>query len=33
MSAKIMVVDDSALSRRTMRRILETAGHSVVEAD
>ena len=33
MSAKILVVDDSALSRRTMRRILETAGHSVVEAD
>jgi len=27
-----MVVDDSALSRRTMRRILETAGYSVVEA-
>ena len=33
MSAKILVVDDSALSRRTMRRILETAGHAVVEAD
>ena len=33
MSAKIMVVDDSALSRRTMRRILEGAGHNVVEAD
>ena len=33
MSAKIMVVDDSAMSRRTMRRILEGAGHSVVEAD
>lgn len=33
MSAKIMVVDDSALSRRTMRRILEAAGHTVVEAD
>jgi two-component system chemotaxis response regulator CheY len=27
-----MIVDDSALSRRTMRRILETAGYSVVEA-
>jgi two-component system chemotaxis response regulator CheY len=27
------VVDDSALSRRTLRRILETAGYSVVEAD
>lgn len=33
MSKKIMVVDDSAMSRRTLRRILETAGHSVVEAD
>jgi two-component system chemotaxis response regulator CheY len=33
MSGKILVVDDSALSRRTMRRILETAGYSVVEAD
>ena len=33
MSKKIMVVDDSALSRRTLRRILETAGYSVVEAE
>jgi two-component system, chemotaxis family, chemotaxis protein CheY len=33
MSEKILVVDDSALSRRTMRRILETAGYSVVEAE
>lgn len=33
MSAKILVIDDSALSRRTMRRILETAGFNVVEAD
>jgi two-component system chemotaxis response regulator CheY len=32
MSAKILVVDDSALSRRTLRRILEEAGYSVVEA-
>jgi two-component system, chemotaxis family, chemotaxis protein CheY len=32
LSAKIMVVDDSALSRRTMRRVLETAGYDVVEA-
>ena len=33
MSGKILVVDDSALSRRTLRRILETAGYSVVEAE
>src|SRR5678809_1302627 len=33
MSEKILIVDDSALSRRTMRRILETAGYEVVEAD
>ena len=33
MSAKIMVVDDSAMSRRTLRRILESAGYKVVEAD
>jgi two-component system chemotaxis response regulator CheY len=32
MSRKIMVVDDSALSRRTLRRILEGAGYLVVEA-
>jgi len=30
---KILVVDDSALSRRTLRRILESAGYSVVEAE
>jgi len=33
MSPKILIVDDSSLSRRTMRRILETAGYEVVEAD
>ncbi|HWT03099.1 MAG TPA: response regulator [Pyrinomonadaceae bacterium] len=33
MSAKILVIDDSALSRRTLRRVLETAGYDVVEAD
>ena len=33
MSKKIMVVDDSAMSRRTLRRILEGAGYSVVEAE
>jgi two-component system chemotaxis response regulator CheY len=31
-TAKILVIDDSALSRRTMRRILETASFNVVEA-
>jgi two-component system chemotaxis response regulator CheY len=30
---KILIVDDSSLSRRTMRRILETAGYEVVEAE
>ena len=30
--AKILVVDDSAMSRRTMRKILEPAGHEVSEA-
>jgi two-component system chemotaxis response regulator CheY len=33
MSEKILVIDDSAMSRRTMRRILENAGYEVVEAD
>ncbi len=33
MTQKILIVDDSALSRRTLRRILESAGHEVVEAD
>jgi two-component system chemotaxis response regulator CheY len=33
MSGKILIVDDSALSRRTMRRILEPAGYEVVEAN
>ncbi len=30
--AKILVVDDSSLSRRILRRILEPAGHEVIEA-
>jgi len=30
---KILIVDDSALSRRTLRRILEPSGYEVVEAD
>lgn len=33
MSLKVLIVDDSALSRRTLRRILEPAGYEVVEAD
>lgn len=33
MTPKILIVDDSALSRRTLRRILETAGYEVVEAE
>lgn len=33
MSLKILIVDDSALSRRTLRRILETAGYEVAEAE
>lgn len=33
MSARVLVVDDSALARRSSRRILENAGYEVVEAD
>ena len=33
MTQKILIVDDSALSRRTLRRILEPAGYAVVEAE
>jgi two-component system chemotaxis response regulator CheY len=33
MNPKILIVDDSALSRRTLRRILEPAGYEVVEAN
>jgi len=33
MMAKILVVDDSGMSRRTLRKILEPAGHQVSEAD
>jgi two-component system, chemotaxis family, chemotaxis protein CheY len=31
--AKILVVDDSGMSRRTLRKILEPDGHEVVEAE
>ncbi len=31
--AKILIVDDSGLSRRILRRILSSAGHEVVEAE
>ena len=33
MSDKILVVDDSGMSRRVLRRILESEGYSVVEAE
>ena len=33
MTAKILLVDDSALARRSMRAILEPAGYEVVEAE
>ena len=32
MSAKILIVDDSSLSRRTLRQLLEGLGHQVTEA-
>ncbi len=33
MSAKVLLVDDSGLARRSTRRILEGAGYTVVEAE
>ena len=33
MSIRVLLVDDSSLARRSTRRILEAAGHDVVEAD
>jgi len=33
MNAKVLIVDDSALTRRTLRQILETAGYEVLEAE
>ena len=31
--ATILVVDDSGMSRRALRKILESAGHQVIEAE
>ena len=33
MNAKVLIVDDSALTRRSLRQILETVGCKVVEAE
>jgi two-component system, chemotaxis family, chemotaxis protein CheY len=33
MNAKVLIVDDSALTRRSLRQILESAGCAVVEAE
>src|SRR5215203_100986 len=33
MNKKILIVDDSSMSRRMLRRIVESAGYEVVEAD
>jgi two-component system chemotaxis response regulator CheY len=33
MSGKVMVVDDSAMSRRSLKRILESVNYEVIEAD
>ena len=33
MTAKVLIVDDSALTRRSLRQILETADYHVVEAE
>jgi len=33
MTTRVLIVDDSALSRRSLRQILETAGCEVVEAE
>jgi two-component system, chemotaxis family, chemotaxis protein CheY len=31
--AKVLIVDDSAMSRRILRQMLESGGHDVVEAE
>jgi two-component system, chemotaxis family, chemotaxis protein CheY len=33
MMAKILVVDDSGMSRKTLRKILEPKGHQIIEAE
>jgi two-component system, chemotaxis family, chemotaxis protein CheY len=33
MKGRVLIVDDSALSRRTLRQILEPAGYEVAEAE
>jgi two-component system, chemotaxis family, chemotaxis protein CheY len=33
MKPKVLLVDDSALARRSARRVLEEAGYDVIEAD
>jgi two-component system chemotaxis response regulator CheY len=33
MSAKVLIVDDSGLARRSTRRVLEAAGYEVIEAE
>lgn len=33
MTARILIVDDSALARRSSRRVLEGAGYDVIEAE
>jgi two-component system chemotaxis response regulator CheY len=32
MTAKILIIDDSSLARRTVRQLLETQGHTVEDA-
>ena len=33
MNTKVLIIDDSAMSRRMLGRILESAGHAVIEAE